>query len=101
MPRTTARRILVALMVTAVLALLPVQPATAAGLANPLAPASRSVDRLWSWLADLWGDGGVAASRHPAAGRRQPSVLIGKLGGFLDPDGATKLAPTSGATTTH
>jgi hypothetical protein len=101
MPRTTARRIHVALMLIAVLALLPVQSATAAGLANPLAPASRSVDRLWNWLADLWGNASVTAARRPATGHRQPSALIGKLGGFLDPDGATKQAPTSGTATTH
>ncbi|HZF09082.1 MAG TPA: hypothetical protein VFE33_09855 [Thermoanaerobaculia bacterium] len=98
MPRTTARRISVALMLIAVLAL-PVRPAAAAGLANPLAPASRSVDRLWSWLTDFWVNG-VAASKRPAAGRRQPSALIGKLGGFLDPDGA-RLVPTTGTVINH
>jgi len=99
MPRTTARRIHVALLLIAVLAL-PVRPAAAATLANPLAAASHSVDRLWNWLTVLWGNASAAASRRPAAGHKQPSALIGKLGGFLDPDGA-RLVPTSTTTTTN
>ena len=86
-------------MLIAILAL-PVRPAAAAPLANPLAAASHSVDQLWNWLAVLWGNPSVAASRRPAAGHKRPSALIGKLGGFLDPDGA-RLVPTSTTTTNH
>ena len=95
MPRTTARHIPTALVILAALAL-PVHSVAATRLATPLAPASRSVDRLWSWIAELWGTAGVAAPKRPAAGQGRPSVLIGKLGGFLDPNGVRLLnEPTS------
>jgi len=94
----TPRRLSSALVFATLLSL-PVQPAAAAASANPAGSSvSRSVDRLWSWLEELWGGPRKAAVERPAAGGRRPSALIGKLGGFLDPDGATKLAPSPGTT---
>jgi hypothetical protein len=100
MPRTTTRRIS-ALLVTAAILALSVQPAAAAGRATPMAPASRSVDRLWSWVAEIWGTlPGMAAARG-TAGPRRPAVLTGKLGGFLDPNGARFLSEPAPTTDLH
>ncbi|HEV7517435.1 MAG TPA: hypothetical protein VGR07_14125 [Thermoanaerobaculia bacterium] len=92
MPHTTVRRISVALVIAAVLAL-PVRPAAAASPGKPTSePASRLLEQAWLWVADLLGaPTGAAESRGRTAGHPGLTALHGDLGGFIDPDGRNTL----------
>jgi len=96
MSRTTARRISVALAVAAILAI-PTAPAAAAGPGRQAASSASLLEQAWRWVADLMGAPAREAEVHGRTPERHGlTVLYGKLGGFIDPDGRSALLAKPG-----
>jgi hypothetical protein len=96
MSRTTARRISVALAVAAVLAM-PTAQAAAAGPGRQAADSASILEQAWRWVADLAGASARVSEVHGRTPARHGlTVVSGKLGGFIDPDGRSALLAKPG-----
>lgn len=95
MSRSLLSRLVCGLLVTILAAL----PLAAAEPAGPTAPLAAGLARLWSWLADLWGENGCYIDPdgrcHDSTGGTPSAPAETENGCFIDPNGggcATKPA---------
>lgn len=81
-------RLVAALGLTAALFLAVPSPSRAAGLRPVRLPVAALVERVWTWIAELW----------PAGGSSAPAARWEKEGSVIDPLGQphTTTAPSNG-----